>query len=57
MPTDVGIVVNDFLMAFFPEIMDYNFTASVEKEFDEVAEGEKEWTSVMKNFYDGFIRW
>ena len=54
LPTDVGIVVNDFLMSFFPEIMDYNFTASVEKEFDEVAEGEKEWTSVMKNFYDGF---
>ena len=54
LPTDVGIVVNDFLMSFFPEIMDYNFTANVEKEFDEVAEGEKEWTSVMKNFYDGF---
>ncbi|WP_455673002.1 type I DNA topoisomerase [Phocaeicola sp.] len=54
LPTDVGIVVNDFLMEFFPEIMDYNFTASVEKEFDEVAEGEKEWTGMMGQFYKGF---
>ena len=54
LPTDVGIVVNDFLMNYFPEIMDYNFTASVEKEFDEVAEGEKEWTGMMGNFYQGF---
>ena len=42
LPTDVGVVVNDFLMDYFPGIMDYNFTASVEKEFDEVAEGQKE---------------
>lgn len=54
LPTDVGIVVNDFLMEYFPEIMDFNFTASVEKEFDEVAEGEKEWAKMMKNFYTGF---
>lgn len=54
LPTDVGIVVNDFLMEYFPEIMDFNFTASVEKEFDEVAEGEKEWAKMMKNFYKGF---
>lgn len=54
LPTDTGIVVNDFLMEYFPEIMDYNFTASVEKEFDEVAEGEKEWTGMMGVFYKGF---
>ena len=54
LPTDVGIVVNDFLKAYFPEILDYNFTASVEKEFDEVAEGNKEWTGLMENFYEGF---
>ncbi len=53
-PTDVGIVVNDFLMQFFPEIMDYNFTADVEKKFDEVAEGKTEWTQLMKNFYQNF---
>jgi DNA topoisomerase-1 len=53
-PTDVGTVVNDFLMAYFPEIMDYNFTANVEKEFDEVAEGNKEWTGLMENFYKDF---
>ncbi|MBQ7350514.1 MAG: type I DNA topoisomerase [Bacteroides sp.] len=54
LPTDVGIVVNDFLMEYFPGIMDYNFTASVEKEFDEVAEGDKEWTGMMDVFYQGF---
>ena len=54
LPTDVGTVVNDFLMAYFPEIMDYNFTANVEKEFDEVAEGNKEWTGLMENFYKDF---
>ncbi len=54
LPTDTGIVVNDFLMEYFPDILDYNFTASVEKEFDEVAEGEKEWTGMMDIFYKGF---
>ena len=54
LPTDVGIVVNDFLMEYFPGIMDYNFTASVEKVFDEVAEGDKEWTGMMDVFYQGF---
>ena len=54
LPTDVGMVVNDFLMEYFPGIMDYNFTASVEKEFDEVAEGEKEWTGMMDDFYQNF---
>lgn len=53
-PTDTGIVVNDFLTEYFPDILDYNFTASVEKEFDEIAEGEKKWTSIMKDFYKSF---
>ena len=54
LPTDVGIVVNDFLKEYFPQIMDYNFTANVEKQFDEIAEGEKKWTDVMEHFYKGF---
>jgi DNA topoisomerase-1 len=54
LPTDIGTVVNDFLLEYFPEIMDYNFTANIEKEFDEVAEGEKEWTGLMKEFYSQF---
>lgn len=53
-PTDVGIVVNQFLMEFFPTIMDYNFTASVEKEFDEVAEGKEQWQALIKDFYKDF---
>ncbi|UVP34326.1 type I DNA topoisomerase [Bacteroides faecis] len=53
-PTDTGTVVNDFLTEYFPDILDYNFTASVEKEFDEIAEGEVQWTSIMKTFYDQF---
>ena len=53
-PTDIGIVVNDFLTEYFPNILDYNFTARVEKEFDEVADGEVEWTSIMKAFYEKF---
>ena len=54
MPTDTGIVVNDFLMEYFPQIMDYNFTASVEKEFDEVAEGTVLWSEMMERFYEKF---
>ena len=54
LPTDIGTVVNDFLTEYFPDILDFNFTASVEKEFDEIAEGEVKWTSIMKNFYDKF---
>ena len=54
MPTDIGTVVNDFLFQYFPDIMDYNFTAEVEKKFDDVAEGKTEWTKMMKEFYDGF---
>jgi len=54
MPTDTGTVVNDFLMEYFPNILDYNFTASVEKQFDEIAEGEKKWTAILKDFYKDF---
>ena len=53
-PTDIGIVVNDFLMENFPDIMDYNFTAKVEQEFDKIAEGKAEWNKEMKTFYQGF---
>ena len=54
LPTDTGIVVNDFLQVSFPEIMDYNFTAEVEKEFDDIAEGKAEWTQVIRKFYEDF---
>ena len=53
-PTDIGIVVNDFLMENFNEIMDYNFTAKVEQDFDKVAEGNEKWTDIMKAFYKSF---
>ena len=53
-PTDIGLVVNDFLMDYFPEIMDYNFTAKVEKEFDEVADGDKQWKDLIGDFYSTF---
>ena len=53
-PTDIGLVVNDFLMQYFPEIMDYNFTANVEKQFDEVAEGKENWTQMISGFYKDF---
>ena len=54
LPTDIGTVVNDFLNEYFSNILDYNFTANIEKEFDEVADGEKQWTAIMKHFYKGF---
>lgn len=54
LPTDIGIVVNDFLQKNFPGIMDYNFTARVEQEFDKIAEGGKEWKKMMKDFYGNF---
>ena len=54
LPTDIGIVVNDFLMEHFPGIMDYNFTAKVEQKFDEIAEGQEQWTDMMKHFYHDF---
>jgi DNA topoisomerase-1 len=53
-PTDIGMVVNDFLTEFFPRIMDYNFTADVEKDFDRVAEGKENWTKMMDSFYRVF---
>ncbi len=54
LPTDIGIVVNDFLMKSFPTIMDYNFTAKVEQDFDKIAEGDEKWTDMMKDFYNDF---
>lgn len=53
-PTDIGIVVNDFLMENFPEVMDYNFTAKVEQEFDKISEGKAAWNAEMKKFYKSF---
>ena len=53
-PTDIGMVVNDFLIEYFPDIMNYNFTAQVEKEFDDIADGDKQWKSVISDFYDKF---
>ena len=54
LPTDIGIVVNDFLMEHFPGIMDYNFTAKVEQDFDQIAEGKEQWKQMMKQFYTDF---
>ena len=54
-PTDIGIVVNDFLMDNFNDIMDYNFTAKVEQDFDKIAEGTETWTDMMQTFYDDFM--
>ncbi len=54
LPTDTGTVVTDFLSEYFPSIMDYNFTAKVEKQFDEIAEGEALWTAILKTFYKKF---
>ena len=54
LPTDIGMVVNDFLMKYFPTIMDYNFTAKVEQDFDKIAEGNEQWTNMLKGFYKKF---
>ena len=54
MPTDIGIVVNDFLLEYFQIVMDYNFTASVEKEFDTIAEGKLVWEKAIDKFYNTF---
>ena len=54
MPTDIGTVVNDFLTEYFPDILNYNFTADVEKQFDEIADGEKQWSDILKQFYKDF---
>jgi DNA topoisomerase-1 len=53
-PTDMGVVVTDFLVENFKKILDYNFTASVEKEFDDIANGMMEWTKMLKKFYNPF---
>jgi len=53
-PTDIGIVVNDFLMENFPNILEYNFTANVEKDFDAIAEGQLVWTKAIDKFYKFF---
>ncbi len=54
LPTDIGIVVNDFLMEHFKDIMDYNFTAKVEQDFDRIAEGEEQWKDMLRHFYSEF---
>lgn len=53
-PTDIGMVVNDYLIDAFPDIVSYNFTANVEKQFDDIAEGKEAWTDTLKEFYDKF---
>lgn len=53
-PTDIGMVVNDFLIQYFPDILDFHFTAKVEEEFDEIAEGNLDWTKMLKEFYSPF---
>lgn len=53
-PTDVGVIVNEFLTEYFPEILDYNFTAKVEEKFDEIAEGKLGWKEEISDFYSGF---
>ncbi len=54
LPTDVGIIVNDFLVANFKNILDYSFTAKVEQSFDQIAEGSEDWISMIKEFYVSF---
>ncbi|WP_394974834.1 type I DNA topoisomerase [uncultured Croceitalea sp.] len=53
-PTDIGMIVNDFLVSHFTNILDYNFTAKVEEDFDEIATGDEDWQKVMKSFYKDF---
>lgn len=53
-PTDIGMVVNDFLTEYFPSILDYNFTAKVEEKFDDIAEGRLPWNDEIRTFYDDF---
>lgn len=53
-PTDIGIVVNDFLVEHFDKVMNYNFTANVEKQFDDIAQGMIQWTEMLKEFYGPF---
>lgn len=53
-PTDIGMVVNEFLTRYFPNILDYNFTANIEQKFDEIAEGNLQWNNEVAQFYEGF---
>jgi len=53
-PTEIGVLVTNFLLQYFDNILDYNFTANVEKEFDDIAQGQKAWNQMIKNFYGGF---
>ena len=53
-PTDIGMVVNDFLLQHFDNIMDFNFTAEVEEKFDVIAQGQMDWRTMLKDFYHGF---
>ena len=53
-PTDIGMIVNDFLVNHFSSILDYNFTAQLEEDFDEIASGDEDWQKVMREFYDNF---
>ncbi|WP_352423559.1 type I DNA topoisomerase [Proteiniphilum sp.] len=53
-PTDIGMVVNDFLVEYFPSVVDYNFTANVEKDFDKIAEGKAKWNKSIADFYKMF---
>jgi len=53
-PTDIGMIVTDFLVNHFESILDYNFTARVEESFDDIAEGKEDWRAMMKDFYKGF---
>ena len=53
-PTDIGVLVNKFLLQYFESIIDYNFTANVEKEFDQIEEGQREWNAMIRDFYKGF---
>ena len=54
LPTDIGIVVNDFLTEYFPNILNYNFTANIEEKFDDIADGKQDWISVIDSFYKDF---
>ena len=56
LPTDIGVLVNKFLLQYFENIIDYNFTANVEKEFDQIEEGQRQWNAMIKDFYKGFHR-
>lgn len=55
-PTEIGLMVNDLLVAHFPKIVDIDFTAKMEEQFDDIAEGQAEWTKVLRDFYDSFAK-